>query len=480
MGEITFGGLATGLPTEDLISSFLEVDKQPLNRLNATKTEESEKLKAYKQYDVLLDKLKESVSGLNLTSDARTTSIDLSDEDHVAVESNGAATGNHTISVVQLAQVQKTVTDGVSSQSDAIFSEGTISIGDVGIVIDENNNSLSGMMNAINATSDETGVTASIINDGSESNNYHIVLTGKDASTSFSFANDLKVTEDDTEVSFSADHTSIAQQAVAIIDGIEVVSNSNKINDAVAGLDITLKEVSEMLTPASGETKATYAYTTIEVEPDTDALKEKITGFVTAYNEAMNWIVEGYEYTEDDDDTDTSSSTSDDDDTEENLSHLLRGDSTINKVKRDLQNMLVDSNDNSSKFQILAELGIQTQQDGTLLIKAATLDENLADNYNDVVSLLAGDESNDGIMDKLNDSLIKHTSATQGMYALKEDTHDSRLTSLDKQIEQQNSRLETIELRYRSQFTALELLVSSMNNEATFISNFFSSMTSNK
>lgn len=478
MGDISFGGLATGLPTEDLITAFIEADSAPLYRLQDKEEEEALKLEAYKEYDGLLETLRETVSGMNSTGEVRSTSVDLSDDDYVSVTSDGAATGSHTISVIQLAQVQKTVTDGVSSQDDAIFSNGTISIGDTGITIDDTNNSLTGIMAAINATSDETGVTASIINDGGDSNNYHLVLTGEDASTSFSFGNDLTYYKDGEDVLLNADHTAVAQQAVAIIDGIEVVSNSNKINSSVAGLNITLNDVSEVITPADEETGtgAVYATTTINVEPDTDSLKEKITEFVSAYNDIMNWIAEGYEYDSDDETT-----TTDDDDDDSSsystgyLSNVLKGDSSVNSAKRELQTILTSAGDTNSTYQILAEIGITTQTDGTLQVSSTKLDAALDENYNDVVTLLAGDETNDGLMDNFNDSLLDLTSSTTGMYAMKEDTYDMLITSLDKQIEQQESRLESIEERYTSQFTALELLVSGMNSEGDYIASYFSS-----
>lgn len=482
MSDISFGGLATGLPTEELISSFMEVEKSSLYRLQDEKSEESKKLEAYEEYGDLLDKLRESVSGMHLTSEMRQTDVSIKDDAPISVTSDGAATGNHTVAVQQLAQVQKTVSDGVSSRSESVFSEGQITLGDTVIVVDENNNSLAGIMDSINSLTAETGITASIIDDGSDSGNYHLVMTGNDASTDFSFGTNLTVTENGETGGFAATHTSTAQQAIAYVDGVKVVSNSNTLNDTISGLNISLNEVSEVLVPADETTgaNAILATTTINVEPDTDSVKEKITEFVTAYNNTMEWIVSGYEYKADDTSSQSSSDSSKEDDDDKDtkvtgeLSSLLRGDASINNVKRDLQNIFGDSVNNSGSYQILAEIGLETQQDGTLYINSSKLDDALDSNYEDVITLMAGDSTKDGAMDKFNTALLSHTSATTGLYAGKEDTYESKENQLDTQIERQESRLKKIELQYRSQFTSLELLVSSLNQQSSFLTNYFS------
>ncbi|MGW8193930.1 MAG: flagellar cap protein FliD N-terminal domain-containing protein, partial [Desulforhopalus sp.] len=50
MAEISFGGLATGLPTEELVSSLMAIERRPLDRLQAEKEYESRRLEAYSQF----------------------------------------------------------------------------------------------------------------------------------------------------------------------------------------------------------------------------------------------------------------------------------------------------------------------------------------------------------------------------------------------------------------------------------------------
>lgn len=467
MAEISFGGLATGLPTDDLVSGLMAIERRPLDRLEADKEYESIRLKAYGQFSAKLDDLRSAVGNLNISSEVQTTSVRLSSEDSVTASSNGATIGSYDIAVAQLAQVQKTVTDGYDSDSASILGTGTLSINDQVIEIDSSNNSLQGLMASINALSEETGVSASIINDGSNSANYHLVFTGKDASTSFSVTSDLSDAESNP-IAFATSLVHSAQQAVAYVDGIEVVSNTNTLTGVIAGLTINLNKESEILTPAAGEIPAVYQTSTLNVEADTDTLKEKISTFVSSYNAAMEWIVSGYETIIETPETSAETLT-DTNEEEESLSDYLRGDATINGIKYKLQSILSDSVGSSGSLQILSEIGISTQSDGTLFVNDSQLDSALESKFDDVTKLLAGDGDIDGVMKKFNTYLLDTTSVTQGMYANKQDRYDSAVRYLDLQIAQKEPLIAKIEARLRSQFNAMELLVSNLNSQGDYL-----------
>lgn len=460
MAEISFGGLATGLPTEEIVTGLMAIERRPLDRLEAEKEYESLRLQAYKQFNDKLDALRSAVSSLNITSDVRTTSVRMSSEESVTASSNGARTGSYNIAVAQLAQVQKTVSDGVSSESESVFGTGTLSIGAKVITVGSTNNSLQGLMESVNAVSDETGVFASIINDGNAIDNYHLVFTGKDASTSFTVTPALA-----GGVPLTTTNVRSAQQAIAYVDGIEVVSNTNTLSGVIAGVTINLNKESEIITPASGGDPAVYVTSTLNVESDTESLKEKLSTFVTAYNSVMEWITSGYRDTTAESETSTDVETTE----EESLSDYLRGDATINDIKRSLQSVLSDAVGNSGSIQILSEIGITTQQDGTLFQNNAKMDSALEAKFEDVVKLLAGEDSVDGVMKKFNTYLVDATSATDGMYAAKRDRYEGAVRRLDNQISQKEPLIAKIEERIRAQFNAMELLVSSLNAQGDYL-----------
>lgn len=463
MADISFGGLATGLPTEDLVKSLMAIERQPIDRLETKKANESTRLKAYGELNTKLNDLRDVARGLSLTSSVRTTKVQLSAEDTLSATSNGASTGSYTISVAQLAQVQKTVTSGFSSQTEAVLGTGTFAIGDKVIDVTSSNNSLQGLTASINSVSGDTGVTASIINDGKESGNYHIVLTGKDAATSFSLSYNLHDSENNV-IDISASHIRAAQQAVAYVDGIEVVSNSNTLTGIIAGVTMNLSKVSDITTPASGGNGPVYATTTLNVISDNEALKEKISTFVSSYNAIMEWIVSAYDNT-----TTTTATTDTTTSTTNALAKALRGDATVNSVKRQLQSTLSDAVSGSGSMQILSEIGISTQADGTLFLNNSALTTALDTKFDDTVKLLASEGRVDGVMKKFNNVLLNLTSATKGMYAEKRTRYDGAVKSLDSQIAQKELLMTKIETRIRSQFNAMETLVSSLNSQGDYL-----------
>lgn len=472
MAEISFGGLATGLPTEDIVEGLMAAERAPLERLQKEQEYEKSRLKAYEEFNDKLKTLRSAAGDLNLTSEVRLTDVRLSSEESVTASSNGAQLGSYDIAVAQLAQVQKDVSSGFSSDTDSLLGAGTFTIAGEVIEINSTNNSLQGLMNSINELSDETGVTATIINDGNSSDNYHLVLTGKDAETTFSVSHTLQ-NPDTSPVDFTTSRVRDAQQAIAYVDGIEVVGNSNSLTGVVAGLTINLNEVSEVITPAANGNPAEYKTTTLTVEPDTDSLKEKITSFVTAYNGIMEWIESAYDEDSFATETDSSSDSEDNDDSDDNdettLAFYLRGDASINGVKRELQTMLSDSIGSSGSLQILSEIGISTQVDGTLNVNNSKLDSALEDQFSDVVKLLAGEDEVDGVMKKFNSYLVETTSLADGLYSSKEDSYEAKNRRLETQILQKESLMEKIEARIRSQFEAMELLVSELNSVGSYL-----------
>lgn len=466
MAEISFGGLATGLPTEDLVKSLMAIERKPIDRLEAKKESETIRLKAYGQLNSKLASLRDAARDLSVTSKVRTTKVQLSSEESISGTSSGASTGNYSVAVAQLAQVQKTVTSGFDSETAAVLGTGYFAIGDLAVVVDNNNNSLQGLAASINSLTDKTGVTASIINDGKDSGNYHLVLTGKDAATSFDLTYELSNAQNpDIDL---AESVRPAQKAVAYVDGIEVVSNSNTLTGVISGVTINLNKVNEILTPASGGNPPVYATTNLNVVADTDALKEKISTFVSSYNAIMDWIASGYEVKAVETTEDTTDTTSTDT-TEDSLADYLRGDATVNDIKRKLQSTLSEAVNGSGSLQILSEIGLSTQADGTLLQNSAKMEAALQSKFDDVVKLLAGEETTDGVMKKFNSQLLEMTSTTEGMYATKRDRYDSAVDNLDLQIAQKEPMMEKIEARIRAQFNAMELLVSSLNSQSAYL-----------
>lgn len=474
MSEISFGGLATGLPTEDIVSGLMRLERRPLERLEAQKEYETRRLKAYGQLRDHLETLRGAVSNLNLTSDVRTSKVEVASNAPFSATSSGAQTGNYDVAVAQLAQVQKSVSSGVTSTTSSIFGSGTLTLGETVITVDGSNNSLSGLVDAINKQAGDTGVRASIINDGSGDSPYRMVLTGDNAGVNFDPVFALQ-DGGGQPINYSLDQMRSAQQAVAYVDGIKVVSDSNTLSGVVSGVTINLHQVGEQLSSGTAEEGVSphewadppqYQSHVMAVTADTAALKEKITGFVDAYNGVMKWIAAGYDRFGG---PEPIAAEGDDAASAENLSDVLRGDSKVNSVKRQLQSILGSPVENGGPLQTLSQLGIATNRDGTLSLNESQLDAQLEDNFSAFTPLLAGDNNVDGVMKNFNATLLKLTVSRDGIYAASQSRYDSTVRRIDADIQRMESLMDKKEETLRARFGAMELLVSSMNSQSTFL-----------
>ena len=487
MSDITFSGLATGMDTDSIVTKLMEIERAPIDRLEAKKESEKEKLDAFAQFKSTIDGLKEAVSELNLTSQVRTSEVKLSSEAAFSATSNSALTGSYDISVAQLSQVQKNISEGWSSNTDSVLGTGTFTVNGTDISITDSNNSLSELAASINEISETTGVTATIINNGSDTDPYHLIFTGVDSSSSFTISSDLVAADGILAIDFDTTQAQIAQQAVVFIDGIKVVSDTNTISSAINGITLNLNEVSDTTHAGTAEDGVdawdwadppVYASNQMRIEPDTDALKEKLTTFVTSYNKAMEWIRSGYE------ELGASTTTTDEEgDEEELLGSVLRGDSSINSIKRGLQSLLTTVVDTSGSLSLFSQLGITSQLDGTLRQDNVKLDAALANNYEDTVKLLSGENDVDGIMKEFNYYLLDITNGTDGFYANEKSTYDSLVRRLDNNILNMEPRMEKKEALLRSKFSAMELLVSNLNAQGDFLTqqmDMLSNMVSGK
>ncbi len=225
MASITFGGLASGLDTDSIITAIMNVEKRPLTKLENDKSFFNTRLKAFADFNTKLKSLETAFKDLSSADKFRSFTAKAASEEFFSLKASSTAkAGTFNIEVVNLAQVQKTAGVGYASTTSA-FSAGTIDINGTSIAVtaDDTLGSIVDKINAANTGDTATGVAASLINDGT-TNGYRMVLTGKDASTTFT-ATASGVAADGQSLTFTTPQ--MAQQATVLIDGITIVSNNN-------------------------------------------------------------------------------------------------------------------------------------------------------------------------------------------------------------------------------------------------------------
>ena len=433
MASITFGGLASGIDSNAIITELMKIERRPVDRLENDKSYLTTRLSAFSDFEEKLKGLLTSFEDVDTTREFRSYSATAASEEFFTVDAGAtAAPGSYGIEVVNLAQVQKDVSVGYADASVGNFTAGTIDINGTAITVDAGD-SLGGIVDKINAANSgatPTGVSAALINDGT-TNGYRIVLTGEDASTNFTAAV-TGVGDGTTTLSFT--NTQTAQQATVNVDGITIVSDNNTLTGAIPGVTLTLLKPNVV-----GET------THLGVDVDTEGIKGKIDAFVTAYNDIISFIS---------DQKDSSWS----------------NDSGLQSTKRRLQSFLTTAIGGTGAYQHLVDIGIKTNKDdGTISLDTTTFNDALANNLEDVEKLFIGETGVEGIADKFKNYLAGSTDSINGIYASRKTSTDRSLKNIDNNIEAIERRLVQRERTMRAQFESLELLMSSMNSTSSYL-----------
>lgn len=438
--SITFTGLSSGLDTDKIVSELMRIERRPLEQLQSDKQWMNSRLEALSAFDEKLGAFLSRIENLDSAEDIRAKKAELSSEDFFTASVDASASqGSYQVEVVELAQVEKDVSQGYADKTANAFGTGTITISvdgqdPVEISIDDTNNSLEGIRDAINSA--DAGVSATIINDGTDTP-YRLVLTGADTSAGFTV--DASGLSGGTYADPAFTETQAAQQAHVRVDNIDIYSDTNTITGAIDGVTLDLARAEA------------GTVTTLEVELDKASVKGLIEDFVAGYNAVVSFV--------------TGQSKIDG-----SSGGILGGDSGMNVVKRNLQDLLTTMVDNSGKFSALSELGLQTQRDGTLKLDSAKLDAAVENDLESVEKLLAGEDGTGGIAVRFKDYLESVTDSTDGFLAGRQQSIERNISRIESDIGRMEDRLAKREETLLAQFAAMEQMVSELNSQSDFLS----------
>ena len=356
-------GLVSGLDTTSIIEGLVSLQKSQVDRLNVKKSEILTEQAAFQGVEARLLSLKSSMSQLNRSSGSvfDQTTASSSDESILTVTSQSKAIpGSYNVRVNSLARAHQIGSQGFSDPSTTI-STGTISfqVGDraaAEITIDSSNNTVDGLVNAINTQSDD--VSASIVFDQANSAN-RILLTSKytGEANEINVTNNL-VTQTGSEVLPDFSGAAIQDAANAQLQlgsgagAIVAEYDSNVIDGLIDNVTLNLESAD-----ASKDIN-------IKVTRDTDSAKTAIEGFVESYNSMIQYI---------DDQTAFNTST--------NTASPLLGNRTVSTLKTTLSSMVTESVPGlSSSVNRFSQLGIDIDNSGKLIINSAELESALQGN----------------------------------------------------------------------------------------------------
>ena len=469
-------GVGSGLDLEGLVGQLLEAERKPkTDALNSREENVEAEISGIGKLKSKLEDFQKTLD--NLRSDAnlkgREPSIKNPSEGiepFTAEASNSALEGDYNVAVTQLAsgsriQTADAADGGFNSASDTILSAGTASLSfKIGATSDSFSIDLSAgdtledLRNAVNASNDNFGVVASIIDTGTAVGGAKLVFTSDTPGQ----GNDLVIINDNdvTELELVSTKNSSesisylspvisAQNAKATIDGIDVESETNKFENVIENVSFEVSEKSEL--EADG---INFRTSKLSIGFDTEAVEETIREFVTNFNALQAEIKLLTNYGESDLENDGA----------------LAGDSLVRSIQTGINNILFSSVESSSLGGIF-QLGIEYNDQNELEISSNDniglgsgedrLKDALKDNF-DQISNLFTDESQ-GIAVRLYDYVEEYTSSSGLLKSRVNTAKDQREQIFDERLNLE-LRLASTEQILRKKYLNLDQTVARLNS----------------
>ncbi len=389
---LTASGIGSGLDVSSLVAQLVSSERAVSDlQLNRQENKLNSKFSALGSLKSSLGGFKATMSGLNSLGSynlKRATSSDTSI--FTATANTEALLSDYSIAVSQLASSHSLASTGFVDSDETVVGTGTITIRRgttdyvsgtdtynsftlndestaANITIDSSNNTLEGVMTAINDA--DIGISASIINDGS---GFRLLLSSETTGANNSL--EIAVTDDDandtdtlglSQLAFNASATNLVQTNEAddanfTINGLAITSASNVVDSAIPGVSLTLKQTS--VTPID-----------LNVAADNTAVLSGVNSFIAGYNSYIATANALSSYN-----------------AENNVAAALLGDFTLRSIGGQVDSILRSAVSGlSGSISNLSELGITTTATGTLVLDSAEFTAALADNPLQVSQMFA-------------------------------------------------------------------------------------------
>lgn len=270
-----------------------------------------------------------------------------------------------------------------------------------------------------------------------------------------------------------------ASDAILVMNGIEIVRDTNEVDDLVTGLTLNIQSASPE--PVK-----------LNVEPDTDFAKEQLINFVYRYNELITRL----SILTNSDSTNTSIIDEKENWTDEERADaekqlgLFRGEYSLVRLKNALQSLVSSpyETSESTDLSLLKQIGISTNETGSgsagdmsrlrgyLEINEDTLDNSLKNHQSAIKELFGLDTNGDLVIDsgigkKLDEQLTAYTQ-TGGFYSTKLSRMDYDIESKNDDISDYKDKLDSYEASLRRKYGNMENMLNQLEASGNSIDNF--------
>jgi flagellar hook-associated protein 2 len=449
-----------------IVSQLVAAEGQPVNSQIASQTAAfNTKFSGLGQLQSALSTFQAAVTNLQTNNSFQTNAATSSNTSVLTVTpGSGAPASTHTVVVNQLATQQNSITSAEFTNTATVVGTGTLnfSIGSgtsastFSVNVDSSNDTLAGVVNAINSAKGNTSVQASIINVNSATSGggtvAKLVLTATNPGT----ANAFTVTGTDANpndtgnqglmqlYSVNSDpvNSTAAKDSIISVDGLTATNSSNTLSNVLPGVTLNLQSVSSTAVQ-------------VGVSLDTATITSSLNTFISAYN-ALNSTIQGLQAYGGVGGT----------------NGALFGDPALQFAEdqiRSITTAVVPSV--TSGYNSLAMLGVTVDNTGTMALNSTQLSSALSVNPQAVNQVF---NNKDGISYNLVTSLT-NINSSGGAIATEATSISSGLSALKSQQTAENTYLNSYQATLQHEFSSMQSLVSQYSSTGTFLTSWINS-----
>lgn len=335
------------------------------------------------------------------------------------------------------AEAEKILTDPAHKDFDQkrldTYNEGQKSYDDKITRLQTEGVTLEEVQVAINNDPNNEGVKATLVRSG---DNVSLVLNANETGAANGFtvtpndpANPLVVNDTGT-LAGGHENLQVGQDAKVMFGTMELTSSSNKMENVIDGITLTLKEPGTV---------------NVNIARDEAGVKDTVKKFIDSYNKVMETV-----------NTYTKSS--------EDGAAALSGDAGVRSMVTRLREV-ISAEYSASTLETLSQLGITTTVSGTLEIDADKMDKALEDNFDEIANLFMGnplDDTQPGMMDKML-TVLDDYHKNGGLFDIRQDRLELDNERIGDERAQLDERMEAKSISLRDYYAKMDSQIAQMN-----------------
>ncbi len=439
-------GLISGMNTSSIISQLMQLERQPVTRLELKKSAADKAITALQGLNTKFLAIADLAKKLSTSAGWSPIKSTVSHPDAVGVTvAPGTEPTSLTFTVTSLAAAHQIYsastyaapTTQVADAGDAVTIGYTDADGAAAsLSITNHDGTLQSIADAINGTA-TAPVTARLVKT-SDAGDYRLELTAKTTGEKSAFTVSGIAQGANPEMTF----TVAAQASDAEIllgsgaNPMSITSSTNSITGVAPGVTLQLKQADATRT------------VTVDLARDLSAMSAEVEKLVAAANEFLK---------------EAKSLTSYDATTKKG--GLLQGNATV----RQLQNELLEAVNSAVGGQSAASAGIELNRDGTLKFDKAKFESAYAADPAGVTAIFYGPTGSEGIAQRLFAVCESATQSTTGLLTGAIDTRRNEIKRIDDSIAVWDVRLDRKEAALRRQYAALEKALGAAQTQGNWL-----------